>query len=171
MLPAGAELKSVEPGWECTADGQKITCSRASLAKGASATLVLLTSMTQRGSATNAVNVATTSYEQNTANNSSQATVRVNRAAQTAKALPASPTRVKAGKTKQGQKLRTRVICRPKKFAAAGEVAFCKVTRRAGEVRIQVVGSKTMKVTVIQRAKATPRYKRFVQRKTYIVKP
>ena len=63
------------------------------------------------------------------------------------------------------------MICRPKKSAAAGEVSFCKVTRKAGVVRIKVKGPRTMKVTVIQTAKGTPRYKRFVQRKTWVVKP
>ena len=120
---------------------------------------------------TNSATVTSTSYEKETGNNTTSAKAKVRRAAQTAAALPTSPTRVKSGKTKQGQKLRTRVLCRPVKATAAGEVAFCKVTRSGGIVRVKVLGSRPMKVTVIQTAKGTDRYKPFVQRKTYIVRP
>jgi hypothetical protein len=120
---------------------------------------------------TNNATVTSTSYEKETGNNTTSAKAKVRRAAQTAAPLPSSPTRVKAGKTDQGQKLRTRVLCRPVKATAAGEVSFCKVKRSAGVVRIKVVGSRPMKVTVIQTAKGTDDYKPFVQRKTYIVRP
>lgn len=170
-LPAGSSfVSSSGEGWSCSASGQTVTCTHAGLAKGASSQVSLTTQIDKVG-VTNEATVSTTSYEKDLANNSASATVKVRRLPQTAKALPASPTRVKAGRTDQGQKLKTRVICRPKKSAAAGEVSFCKVTRKAGVVRIKVKGPRTMKVTVIQTAKGTPRYKRFVQRKTWVVKP
>jgi uncharacterized repeat protein (TIGR01451 family) len=170
-LPAGSSfVSSSGEGWSCSASGQTVTFTHAGLAKGASSQVSLTTQIDKVG-VTNEATVSTTSYEKDLANNSASATVKVRRLPQTAKALPASPTRVKAGRTDQGQKLKTRVICRPKKSAAAGEVSFCKVTRKAGVVRIKVKGPRTMKVTVIQTAKGTPRYKRFVQRKTWVVKP
>ena len=111
------------------------------------------------------------SYESNTSDNSTSAEVRVSRVEQTAKALPSSPTRVKSGKTDQGKKLTTRVLCRPVTAGVLGEVAYCKVTRSGDVVKVQVLGSRKVKVTIIQTAKGGDKYKPFVQRKTYIVKP
>jgi hypothetical protein len=158
-------------GWTCAAADGTVTCTAAGLAKGASSDIVIRTKMTSRGDATNKVSVATQSYEKNTANNTAQKAVRVNRVAQSAAPLPSSPTRVKSGRTEQGQKLTTTVRCRPVKASAAGEVSFCKVTRSNGVVRVKVRGDRPMKVTVVQTAKGTAKYKPFVQRKTYLVRP
>jgi uncharacterized repeat protein (TIGR01451 family) len=171
-LPAGATFVGAEgSGWTCAAADGTVTCTAAGLAKGASSDIVIRTKMTSRGDATNKVSVATQSYEKNTANNTAQKAVRVNRVAQSAAPLPSSPTRVKSGRTEQGQKLTTTVRCRPVKASAAGEVSFCKVTRSNGVVRVKVRGDRPMKVTVVQTAKGTAKYKPFVQRKTYLVRP
>lgn len=171
-LPSAATFVAASgDGWTCEAAGQKVTCTRDGLAKGASTDIVVRSKMTSRGDAKNSATVSSQSYEKNTANNSAEKTVKVVRTEQTAAGLPATPTGVKSGKTEQGQKLTTRVRCRPVKASAAGEVSFCKVTRGNGVVRIKVKGSQPMKVTVIQTARGTAKLKPFVQRKTYIVKP
>jgi uncharacterized repeat protein (TIGR01451 family) len=172
-LPEGSTLASASgAGWDCKAAGFTVTCTHAGLTKGAVSELTLTTDVKSGvPEVTNNATVTSTSYEKETGNNTTSAKAKVRRAAQTAAPLPSSPTRVKAGKTDQGQKLRTRVLCRPVKATAAGEVSFCKVKRSAGVVRIKVVGSRPMKVTVIQTAKGTDDYKPFVQRKTYIVRP
>lgn len=158
-------------GWTCEAAGQKLTCSRDGLAKGASSDIVVRSTMTARGDATNKAEVSSQSYEKNVADNTAEKTVKVVRTEQTAAELPATPSRVKSGKTEQGQKLTTTVRCRPVKASAAGEVSFCKVTRGNGVVKIKVKGSQPMKVTVVQTAKGTAKFKPFVQRKTYVVRP
>ena len=172
-LPDGSSLVSAAGvGWNCTAAGFTVTCTHVGLTKGEVSELTVVTDVKSGfPEVTNNATVTSTSYEKETANNSTSAKVKVRRAAQTASPLPASPTRVKAGKTKQGQKLRTRVLCRPLKATAAGEVSFCKVKRSGGIVRVKVLGSRPMKVTVIQTAPGTDRYKPFVQRKSYIVRP
>ena len=173
-LPAGAVFKSATAqGWNCAAQGQKVTCehTHAGLPVGAVEDIVVVSRMTQRGSALNKVVVATTSYEKNTANNSAEKSVSVRRVEQTAASLPSSPRRILSGKTDEGQKLTTRVRCTPVKSAVAGEVSYCKVRRADGVVRVRVFGSQKMKVTVVQTAKGNDRLKPFLQRKTYIVKP
>lgn len=171
-LPAGAAFVSAQgTGWTCSASGQTVTCTSAGLAKGASSDIAVRARTAAAGVVTNAVSVASESYEKETANNSADSSVRVRRIAQTATPLPAVPTRVKSGRTKQGQKLTTRVRCRPVKAVAAGEVSFCKITRANGVVRIKVRGTTPMKVTVVQTARGTAKYRPFLQRKTYIVKP
>jgi uncharacterized repeat protein (TIGR01451 family) len=177
-LPAGSSLVSaVGDGWNCgdsdlAAAAEKVTCTHAGLLKGASSHLVLTTKVTSGApGVTNKATVSTISYEKDTANNSASVDLRVRRAEQTAKSLPSSPTRVKSGKTDQGKKLTTRVLCRPVTAGVLGEVAFCKVTRKGDVVKVQVLGSRKVKVTVIQTAKGSKKYKPFVQRKTYIVTP
>ena len=63
------------------------------------------------------------------------------------------------------------MLCRPVSAGVLGEVAYCKVTRKGDVVKVLVLGSGKVKVTVIQTAKGGDKYKRFVQRKTYIVTP
>ncbi len=172
-LPTGSTFVSgTGDGWTCSAAGQKVTCTRDGLVKGVAST-VLITAKVKSGAprVTNQATVSTLSYESNTANNSASADLRVRRIEQTAKALPASPARVKSGKTDQGKRLTTRVLCRPVKAGALGEVAYCKVTRKGDVVKVTVLGSRKVKVTVIQTAKGGDKYKPFVQRRTYIVKP
>lgn len=171
-LPSAAEfVAATGEGWTCEAAGQKVTCTRDGLVKNAATDIVVHSKMTARGDATNKVTVVSGSYEKNTADNSAEKAVRVIRTAQTAAGLPDNQSRVKSGKTEQGQKLTTRVMCRPVKASAAGEVSFCKVTRANGVVRIKVKGNSAMRVTVVQSAKGTAKFRPFVQRKTYIVKP
>jgi uncharacterized repeat protein (TIGR01451 family) len=172
-LPAGSTFVSgAGEGWTCAASGQKVTCTRAGMAKGLTTSL-LITARVKSGApgVTNEAEVSTQSYESNTANNSASAEVRVRRMEQTAKALPASPSHVKSGRTDQGKKLTTRVLCRPVTAGALGEVAYCKVTRKGDVVKVKVLGSRKVKVTVIQTAKGSAKYKPFVQRRSYIVKP
>lgn len=172
-LPDGSTFVSgVGEGWTCSASGQKVTCTRDGLSKNTTS-VVALTTKVKSGAprVTNKATVSTESYESNTSDNSTSAEVRVSRVEQTAKALPASPTRVKSGKTDQGKKLTTRVLCRPVTTGALGEVAYCTVTRKGDVVKVQVLGSRKVKVTVIQTAKGGDKYKPFVQRKTYIVRP
>ena len=102
-LPAGSSfVSSSGEGWSCSASGRTVTCTHAGLAKGASSQVSLTTQIDKVG-VTNEATVSTTSYEKDLANNSASATVKVRRLPQTAKALPASPTRVKAGRTDQGR--------------------------------------------------------------------
>ena len=173
-LPTGAVFKSATgAAWTCTAEGQKVTCTDddPDFAAGTSEDIVIVAKMTSAGSPENKVEVATTAYEKNLANNSASKVVRVKRSEQTAAALPSSPRRILSGKTDEGQKLTTRVRCVPVKASVAGDVSFCKVTRGKGVVRVQVFGSTKMRVKVVQRAKGTKALKPFVQRKTYLVKP
>ena len=173
-LPTGAVFKSATgAAWTCTAEGQKVTCTDddPDFAAGTSEDIVIVAKMTSAGSPENKVEVATTAYEKNLANNSASKVVRVKRSEQTAAALPSSPRRILSGKTDEGQKLTTRVRCTPVKASVAGDVSFCKVTRGKGVVRVQVFGSTKMRVKVVQRAKGTKALKPFVQRKTYLVKP
>ena len=162
-LESASEARGMERRLRITRDG---------LVKGVAST-VLITAKVKSGAprVTNQATVSTLSYESNTANNSASADLRVRRIEQTAKALPASPARVKSGKTDQGKRLTTRVLCRPVKAGALGEVAYCKVTRKGDVVKVTVLGSRKVKVTVIQTAKGGDKYKPFVQRRTYIVKP
>ncbi len=172
-LPTGSTFVAASgDGWTCAAAGQKVTCTHDGLPKGTTS-VVSLTTKVKSGAprVTNKAEVSTESYESNTADNSSSAGVRVSRIEQTAKPLPASPARVKSGKTDQGKKLRTRVLCRPVSKGALGEVAYCKVTRKGNVVKVKVLGSRKVKVTVIQTAKGNQKYKAFKQRETYIVKP
>jgi uncharacterized repeat protein (TIGR01451 family) len=173
-LPAGAVFTSATgAAWTCTAQGQKLTCTDDDpvFAVGTSEEIVVVSRMTQRGSATNQVSVATTAYEEDMANNAASKSVTVKRAEQNASALPSSPRRILSGKTDEGQKLVTRVRCTPVKASVAGEASYCKVTRGKGVVRVKVVGSTKMRVKVEQTAKGTKALKPFVQRKVYIVKP
>jgi uncharacterized repeat protein (TIGR01451 family) len=173
-LPAGATFVSASGAqWTCAASGQKVTCTDDDpvFAAGTSEKITVVARMTAAGSPENKVEVSTTAYEKNLANNSSTKVVRVTRAAQTAAALPNSPRRILSGKTDQGQKLTTRVRCTPVKASVAGEVSYCKVTKGKGVVRVKVFGSSKMKVKVVQTAKGNAKLRPFVQRKTYIVKP
>ena len=172
-LPVGQELVSASaPGWTCGTGVRQFTCTRTGIATQASEQIDV-TALVTGGvpQVTNEATVATTSYEANLANNTASATMAVRREAQSAAALPASPNKVKTGRTDQGQKIRTRVTCRPLKAAAAGETSYCKVIRKNGFLRVKVIGTSPMKVRIRQTAKGTDIYKPFVQQKTYIVRP
>jgi uncharacterized repeat protein (TIGR01451 family) len=173
-LPATQTLVSAGGDhFTCTSSAQKLTCTHTdtSFAANISEEILVTAVVSAAGVAENSALVTTTSYEPNTSNNSATATVGFTRLAQTAKPLPKSPTKVKSGRTDQGQKLRTRVMCRPLKRSAAGQASYCKVTRTNRYVRIKVIGDTPMKVKIIQTAKGTTKYKPFVQKKTYIVRP
>src|SRR5690606_13460400 len=62
-------------------------------------------------------------------NNTATDEVRVLRSAQTANKLPPNPKVLPASTTEQGQKIRTKVRCRPLKSSAAGEASFCNVRK------------------------------------------
>jgi len=105
-------------------------------------------------------------------NNTATDQVRVKRQKQTADKWPPTPEVFPSRKTEQGQKIRTKVRCRTLKSSAAGEVSFCKITRKKnGTVKVKVVGTRKVKVTVIQRANGTKSYRPFKRVKTYIVRP
>ena len=105
-------------------------------------------------------------------NNKATDEVGVKRAKQTASKLPPKPRVFPARTTDQGQKIRTKVRCRTLKSSAAGEVSFCKITRKKnGTVKVKVIGNRPVRVFVIQRAKATKNYKAFKRVKKYIVRP
>ena len=160
--------------FNCSQKDQTLTCthSGSSFAANTSEEITITTQVNGGGpTATNTAVVATTSYEANTANNSATADMSVRREAQSAKPLPKAPTKVKSGRTDQGQKIRTRVMCRPLKRAVAGQASYCKVTRKGQYVKIKVIGDTPMKVKVIQTAKGTDTLKPFRQKKTYIVRP
>lgn len=173
-LPAAATFKAATAAnWTCVASGQIVTCERAAgaMAAGASEKIVIVSRMKNRGPATNKVSVATTSYEKELANNTAQRTVIVKRAEQTAPALPDSPRRILSAKTEQGQKLTTRVRCTPVKATASGDASYCRIKRSGNVVRVSVQGSAPMRVKVTQAAKGTTKYKPFLQRKVYRVRP
>ncbi len=173
-LPATQSLVSASGDhFNCSSSGRTITCTHtaAVFPANTSEQILITATVNAAGSAENAASVATSSYEVNTSNNSATATMSFKRVAQTAKPLPDSPTKVKSGRTEQGQKIRTRVMCRPLKRAVAGQASYCKVTRKNGYVLVKVIGDTPMKVKVIQTAKGTKQYKPFVQKKTYIVRP
>ena len=70
------------------------------------------------------------------------------------------------------EKIRTRVRCTPKKPSAAGEVNYCQVKRsRNGTIRIKVVGSKPVQVTIIQRARGNETYKPWKRVIRYKLRP
>ena len=172
-LPVGQELVSASgTGWTCGTGVRQFTCTRTGLAAQANEQIDV-TALVAGGvpQVTNEATVATTSYEVNLANNTATATMAVRREAQSAAPLPASPNKVKTGRTDQGQKIRTTVTCRPLKAAAAGETSYCKVIRKNGFLRVKVIGANPMKVRIRQTAEGTDLYKPFVQQKTYIVRP
>lgn len=174
-VPAGQTVTSAGGDhFTCSQTNQTLTCthSEPSFAANTSEEITISTTVTGGGpTATNTAVVATTSYEAKTDNNSDTAEMGVRREAQTAKSLPKSPSKVKSGRTDQGQKIRTRVMCRPLKRAVAGQASYCKVTRKGQYVKIKVIGDTPMKVKVIQTAKGTDTLKPFRQKKTYIVRP
>lgn len=174
-LPDGQTFKSGSGDhFSCTGSGQSVTCKHtgASFAVNDSELITIVTTVSGGGpTAQNSATVATTSYELTTANNTATANVTVRREPQTARPLPKSPTRVKSGRTDQGQKIHTRVMCLPLKRYVAGELSYCKVTRKGKYVKVKVIGNYPMKVRIIQTAKGTDTLKPFRQTKTYIVRP
>lgn len=174
-FPVGQGIVSaVGEGWNCGSVKQVLTCDHThpTLAAGASEEIVVTTNVLSGApAASNEATVATTSYEQNLANNTGSASMAIAREPQSAAPLPKSPRKVLAGRTDQGQKIKTRVLCRPVRPDAAGEASFCKVTRKGKFVRVKVIGDYPMKVRIIQTAKGTKTFKPFRQMKTYIVKP
>ena len=175
-LPRGNEfLSATGDGWSCSATGRTVTCVYgAGLVVGQEAGFSIRVNVVN-GAAPAVVNPAeVTSPIEDTdpSNNKATDQVRVLRQTQTAGKLPPNPRVLPARKTDQGQKIRTKVRCRTLKSSAAGEVSFCKITRKKnGTVKVKVVGTRKVKVTVIQRAKGTKNYKPFKRVKTYIVRP
>ncbi|MEZ5158118.1 MAG: isopeptide-forming domain-containing fimbrial protein [Candidatus Nanopelagicales bacterium] len=175
-LPRGNEfLSAAGDGWTCTASGRTVTCVYgAGLVVGQEAGFSIRVNVVN-GAAPEVVNPAeVTSPIEDTdpSNNKATDRVRVLRQKQTASKLPPNPNVLPASKTEQGQKIRTKVRCRTLKSSAAGEVSFCKITRKKnGTVKVKVVGNRKVKVTVIQRARGTKNYKPFKRVKTYIVRP
>lgn len=173
-VPAHATMVTMSaPGWDCAVAGQDLTCTKSGLAAGATDRITLVTKITggfpQIG---NGVEIATTSMEHNHSNNSTMVMLKVQKKAQKAKPLPKSPKKVlNASTTKDGQKLKTKVICKTVKPSAAGEASYCKVSKKGKYLKIKVFGDKPMKVKVIQYAKGTATLKPYKQAKTYIVKP
>ena len=175
-LPRGNEfLSATGDGWSCSATGRTVTCVYgAGLVVGQEAGFSIRVNVVN-GAAPAVVNPAeVTSPIEDTDPSNNQATdqVRVLRQTQTAGKLPPNPRVLPARKTDQGQKIRTKVRCRTLKSSAAGEVSFCKIKRKKnGTVKVKVVGTRKVKVTVIQRARGTKNYKPFKRVKTYIVRP
>jgi uncharacterized repeat protein (TIGR01451 family) len=172
-LPVGQQYVSAQAdGWVCEAAGRQLTCTHGVLAAATTTSITVTTNVTGGApSASNEATVATTSYEQNTDNNKATASMGIRREPQTAKPLPKTPRRVKSGRTDQGQKLRTRVMCLPLKRSVAGEASYCKVTRAKGYVKVRVIGPNPMRVRIVQTAKGTKKFKPFRQARTYIVRP
>lgn len=173
-VPAHATMVTMgAPGWNCAVTGQDLSCTKQGLKAGATDRITLVTTITggfpRIG---NGVEVSTTSMENNHSNNSTKAMLKVQKKAQTAKPLPKSYKKVlSVDITKDGQKLKTRVICKAVKPAAAGDASYCKVTKKGKYLKIRVFGDKPMKVKVIKYARGTDTLKAFTQTKTYVVKP
>ena len=172
-LPSAVEFLSASgDGWTCSHSGQKVVCDRSGLAKGATSQVRIKTRLKAGGRVTNSVELSSESHMSNMSITGSAASLPVKRLAQKAKPLPRTLSQpIPAGRTNRGQKVRTEVHCRPYRGSAAGETRLCKVTRRANEVKVQVTGSQKTVVVVLQYAPATPRYKRFFQKKIYVVNP
>ncbi|MEI2785802.1 MAG: hypothetical protein V9E82_08905 [Candidatus Nanopelagicales bacterium] len=175
-LPSGNTFVSgTGEGWACSASGQTVTCVLAAgLQVGQSAEVSLRVDVVQ-GAFPEVVNPAEVSSpvpDTNPDNNRTTDQVGVRRAEQTANKLPPKPTVLRARTTEQGQKIRTRVRCTPKKPSAAGEVNYCQVKRsRNGTIRIKVVGSKPVQVTIIQRARGNETYKPWKRVIRYKLRP
>lgn len=174
-LPSGNTFVSATGGgWACSASGQTVTCVLASgLLVGQSAEVSLRVDVV-RGAFPEVVNPAEVSSsvpDTNPDNNRATDQVAVRRAEQTAEKLPPKPTVLPVSTTEQGQKIRTRVRCTPKKPSAAGEVSYCQVKRTNGTIRIKIVGSKPVKVTVIQRARGNASYEPWKRVIRYTLRP
>lgn len=158
--------------WTCAVSGQTITCTKPDgLAKGDTSEFVVVTKLTQAGRVTNEAEIFSTSFMSNMSVIRSSVIVPVLRLRQTAKPLPATPARIVSGKTDQGRKIYTRVRCRPVASANSGEVNYCRLSRRDGVVRVDVIGDQKTVVRVTQTARGTNRYRPFLQSKTYVVNP
>ncbi len=175
-LPSGNTFVSATgDGWTCSASGQTLTCVlSAGLQVGQSAEVSLRVDVV-RGAFPEVVNPAEVSSpvpDTNPDNNRATDQVGVRRAEQTANKLPPKPTVLRARTTEQGQTIHTRVRCTPKKPSAAGEVNYCQVKRsRNGTIRIKVVGSKPVQVTIIQRARGNETYKPWKRVIRYKLRP
>jgi hypothetical protein len=175
-LPRGNEfLSAAGDGWSCTVSGRRVTCVYAAgLLVGQSTEFSIRVNVVNGAhpSVVNPAEVSSPIEDTDPSNNTDTDEVRVKRQKQTAEKLPPDPSVLPARKTKQGQKIRTKVRCRTLKASAAGEASFCKVTRKKnGTVKVKVVGSRPVKVIVTQRAKGTKNFKAFKRVKTYIVRP
>ncbi|MEZ5184234.1 MAG: hypothetical protein R2720_00675 [Candidatus Nanopelagicales bacterium] len=175
-LPKGNEyLSAAGSGWTCTASGRTVTCVYAAgLLVGQSSEFSIRVSVVN-GAAPSVVNPAEVTSpipDTDPSNNTAIDEVRVKRQKQTAAKLPPKPRVFPARETDQGRKIKTKVHCRTLKSSAAGEVSYCKITRKKnGTVKVKVVGNRAMKVTVVQYAKGTKNYRPFKRVKTYIVRP
>ena len=175
-LPKGNEYVSgTGDGWTCTASGRTVVCELpAGLLVGQSAQISIRVNVVS-GAFPEVVNPAeVTSPIEDTDPSNDKATdsVRVDKEKQTADRLPPNPSVLPATNTKQGQKIRTKVRCRPLQSSAAGEASYCKVRKaKNGTIRVKVVGSRTVLVIVTQYAKGTKDYEPFKRVKKYRVKP
>ena len=175
-LPNGNEfLSAAGDGWTCTASGRTVTCVHAAgLVVGQSAEFSIRVSVVTGAapSVTNPAEVTSPIPDTDPSNNTATDEVRVLRSVQTANKLPPNPKVFPASTTEQGQKIRTKVRCRPLKSSAAGEVSFCKIRKsKKGTVRVKVVGTRPVLVIVTQFAKGTDDYRPFKRVKKYRVRP
>jgi len=175
-LPNGNEfLSAAGDGWTCTASGRTVTCVYAAgLVVGQSAEFSIRVNVVT-GAAPSVVNPAEVTSpipDTDPSNNTATDEVRVLRSAQTANKLPPNPKVLPASTTEQGQKIRTKVRCRPLKSSAAGEASFCNVRKnKEGTVRVTVFGTRPVLVIVTQFAKGTKDYRPFKRVKKYRVRP
>lgn len=175
-LPNGNEfLSAAGDGWTCTASGRTVTCVHATgLVVGQSAEFSIRVSVVT-GAAPSVVNPAEVTSpipDTDPSNNTATDEVRVLRSVQTANKLPPNPKVFPASTTEQGQKIRTKVRCRPLKSSAAGEVSFCKIRKsKSGTVRVKVFGTRPVLVIVTQFAEGTDDYRPFKRVKKYRVRP
>ena len=175
-LPKGNEYVSgIGDGWTCTASGRTVVCELpAGLLVGQSAQFSIRVNVVSGAfpEVVNPAEVTSPIEDTDPSNNKATDSVRVERARQTADRLPPNPSVLPATNTKQGQKIRTKVRCRPLQSSAAGEASYCKVRKaKNGTIRVKVVGSRTVLVIVTQYAKGTKDYEPFKRVKKYRVKP
>ncbi len=175
-LPRGNEFVSATGDrWTCTASGRTVTCELPTgllVGQGAQFSIRVNVVGGAFPEVVNPAEVTSPIEDTDPSNNKATDSVRVERAPQTADKLPPDPRVLPATKTKQGQKIRTKVRCRPLNSAAAGEVSYCKVrTAKNGTVRVKVVGTRTVLVIVTQFARGTKDYEPFKRVKKYRVRP
>ncbi len=175
-LPQGNEFVSATgDGWTCSANGRVVTCERAAGLQVTQSAAFSIRVNVVNGAAPSVVNPAEVTSpveDPDPSNNKATDQVPVERAKQTADRLPPDPSVLPARKTKQGQKIRTSVRCRPLKASTAGEASFCKVNRsKNGTVRVKVFGTLPVRVIVTQFARGTDDFKPFKRVRKYIVRP
>ncbi len=175
-LPKGnAFVSATGDGWACTASGQTVVCELpAGLLVGQSAQFSIRVDVVSGAfpQVVNPAEVTSPIEDTDPSNNRATDSVPVERARQTAEKLPPDPSVLPATKTNQGQKIRTKVRCRPLQSSAAGEASYCKVRKaKSGTIRVKVFGNRPVLVIVTQFAKGTRDYEPFKRVKKYRVRP